>query len=198
MANKISRVKTPRANLLRGVLLLCRGRATGFAEIGGGAQDFLSSLAPMIAFPLVGTLLMLSGGQWREATTDFMAALCAVLAPPVLSYVLARRWGREAQWFRFATAFNWCQWVLPLLVSVLVLASGVMVQAGLSTMSAVGLLACVLLAYAFWLHWFLARHGLDLSAGRAALLVFLVNLGTIILVAGPQLLQLFLFGSHAA
>jgi hypothetical protein len=198
MANKISRVKTPRANLLRGVILLCRGKAAGFSEIGAGPQDFLSSLAPMIAFPLVGTVLMLSSGRWREAATDFMAALCAVLAPPVLSYVLARRWGREEQWFRFATAFNWCQWVLPLLVSLLVLASGVMVQGGLSPKASIGLLACILLAYAFWLHWFLARHGLDLSKGRAALLVFMVNLGTIILVAGPQLIQLYLFGSHAA
>jgi hypothetical protein len=198
MANKISRVKTPRANLLRGVILLCRGRAAGFSEIGAGQQDFLSSLAPMIAFPLVGALLMLSSGQWREGATDFMAALCAVLAPPVLSYSLARRWGREDQWFRFATAFNWCQWVLPLLVSVLVLASGVMVQAGLSMMSAIVVLACILLTYAFWLHWFLARHGLDLSGRRAALLVFLVNLGTIILVAGPQLVELYMHGGHAA
>jgi len=189
MAPKMSRVKTPRANLLRGVWLLCRGRAAGYAEIGAGPQDFLSS-----AFPLVGALLMLSTGQFREAATDFLAALCAVLAPPVLSHVLARRWGREERWFQFATAFNWCQWVLPLLVSVLVILSGVMVQAGLPMMAAIGILACILLAYAFWLHWFLARHGLDLSAGRAALLVFLVNLATIILVAGPQLLQLAVFG----
>jgi hypothetical protein len=194
MARKVIRVKSPRANLLRGVLLLCRGRAAGFAEIGAGAQDFLSSLAPMIAFPLVGTLLMLSTGQYREAATDFAAAICAVLAPPVLSHALARRWGREDRWFRFATAFNWCQWVLPLLVSVLIILSGVLVQAGLSMMAAIVVLGCILLAYAFWLHWFLARHGLDLPAGRAAVLVVLVNLGTIILVAGPQLVQLYVYG----
>jgi hypothetical protein len=48
----------------------------------------------------------------------------------------------------------------------------------------------VLLAYAFWLQWFLARRGLDLSGLRAAGLVVLVNLLTIVLVAGPQLLEL--------
>ena len=88
-------------NLLRGVVLLCRGRVEGFDEIGTGAQDFLSSLAPMIAFPLVGSLLMLSRGLPRDAATDFLATLCAVLAPPVISHALARYWRREAMWGAF-------------------------------------------------------------------------------------------------
>jgi hypothetical protein len=179
-----------RPNILRGILLLCRGRAAGLAEIGAGPQDFLSSLAPLVAFPLVGCALMMTQGKVVDAATDFLATLVAILAPPVISHALAQRWGREAQWFRFATAFNWCQWVLPLLGALLVVVAGFLVQAGMPLRAAVIVLCCALLAYAFWLHWFLARRGLDLAAGRAALLVFLVNLATIILVGGPQLLML--------
>jgi hypothetical protein len=133
---------------------------------------------------------MMTQGKFADAATDFLATLIAILAPPVMSFSLARRWGREGAWFRFATAFNWCQWVLPLLGAVLVLLAGFLVQAGIPLRDAVILLCCALLAYAFWLHWFLARHGLDLSAGRAALLVVIVNLITILLVGGPQLLDL--------
>ncbi|MBW4022663.1 MAG: hypothetical protein HIU92_05895 [Proteobacteria bacterium] len=184
--------KSGRPNILRGIVLLSTGRPAGLAEMGSGPQEFLASLAPLVAFPLVGCLLMLAQGKVLDAVTDFLATLVAILAPPVLSYSLARLWGRQERWFRFGTAFNWCQWVLPLLGALLVLIAGFMVQAGVPLRPVVVLLCCVLLAYAFWLHWFLARHGLDLSRGRAALLVFLVNLITIILVGAPQLLQLAL------
>ena len=191
------KAKPGRPNILRGIPLLCRGRAAGLAEMGAGPQDFLSSLAPLIAFPLVGCALMMSQGSVADAATDFLATLIAILAPPVISHFLARRWGREDQWLRFATAFNWCQWVLPLLGALLVLVAGFLVQGGMPLRSDVVLLCCVLLAYAFWLHWFLARPGLALPAGRAVLLVFLVNLVTIILVGGPQLLQLLVQSATA-
>ena len=80
--------------------------------------------------------------------------------------------------------------MLPLLGAVLVLVAGFMVQAGVPMRATVILLCCVLLAYAFWLQWFLARRGLDLSGLKAAGLVLLVNLLTIILIAGPQVLEL--------
>ena len=177
-------------NILRGIVLLCRGRAAGFAEIGTGPEAFLSSLAPLIAFPLVGCVLMIAQGKTADGLADFLATLIALLAPPVVSQAIARRWGREERWFRFATALNWCQWVLPLLGAVLVLVAGFMVQAGVPMRATVILLCCVLLAYAFWLQWFLARRGLDLSGLKAAGLVLLVNLLTIILIAGPQVLEL--------
>jgi hypothetical protein len=130
--------------------------------------------------------------RWSDALADFLATLIALLAPPVISQALARRWGREERWFRFATALNWCQWVLPLLGAALVLIAGFMVEAGVPMRTSVVVLCCVLLAYAFWLQWFLARRGLDLSALRAVGLVLLVNLVTIFLVAGPQTLELVL------
>jgi hypothetical protein len=179
-------------NILRGIVLLCRGRVAGFAEMGTGPDAFLASLAPLVAFPLVGCVLMVAQGKAEDALADFLATLIALLAPPVISQALARRWGREERWFRFATALNWCQWVLPLLGAALVLIAGFMVEAGVPMRTSVVVLCCVLLAYAFWLQWFLARRGLDLSALRAVGLVLLVNLVTIFLVAGPQTLELVL------
>jgi hypothetical protein len=182
--------KPGRANILRGIFLICRGKAEGLSEIGSGPDAFLSSLAPMIAFPLVGCVLMASQGRVEDGITDFLASLVAILAPPVLSFSVAKRWGRQAGWFRFATAFNWCQWILPVVGAVLVILASVLVQAGLPLRLIVMLLGCVLLGYAFWLHWFLARHALALSTGRALLLVIIINLLTIALVAGPQLIAM--------
>ena len=42
--------------------------------------------------------------------------------------------------------------------------------------------------YGLWLHWFLARNALALSRFRAGVLVFLVSLGTAVVVMGPGLL----------
>jgi len=174
-------------NILRGVLLLCRGKAAGLAEIGAGPDAFLASVAPMVAFPLVGCGLMASQGRLVDGVTDFLASLVAILAPPVLSQALASRWGKGNGWYRFATAFNWCQWVLPVLGAILVLVAGGLVQAGLPLKGAILLLSALLLIYAFWLHWFLARHALGFGGGRAFVFVLLVNLGTLALVGLPQL-----------
>lgn len=182
--------KPGRANILRGVFLICRGRPEGLADIGSGPDAFLSSLAPMIAFSLVGCALMVMQGRITEGVTDFLASLIAVLAPPVLSFSMARRWGRETGWYRFATAFNWCQWVLPVLGVALVILAGIFVQAGVPLRAAVIGLCAVLLLYAFWLHWFLARHALALTVWRALGLVVVMNLVTVLLVAGPQLLAM--------
>lgn len=181
------KARPSRSNILRGVLLICRGRMEGLAEIGAGPDAFLSSLAPMVAFPLVGCALMATQGRAVDGITDFLASLVAIMAPPVISQFLAQRWGKAEGWFRFATAFNWCQWVLPVLGAILVLIAGGLVQAGLPLKTAIILLSCLLLAYAFWLHWFLARHALGFRRGRALGFVMLVNLGTLLLVGLPQL-----------
>ena len=36
------------------------------------------------------------------------------LGPLVVTFEIARYWGRANQWFRFATAFCWCQWAGPM------------------------------------------------------------------------------------
>jgi hypothetical protein len=106
----------------------------------------------------------------------------------VLSFEVARLWGREAAWLRFATAFNWCQWAIPVLGSVLLLLLGMLITLGLPRSLARMFVVFGLVAYGLWLHWFLARHGLGLSRLRAATLVIGVNVTTVIIVLGPSLL----------
>jgi hypothetical protein len=115
-------------------------------------------------------------------------AVCASLTPAVISYELARVWKRTDAWLRFATAFNWCEWILPVLFCVLVVPISVAISLGLSEDTAQRVLFGCLGVYALWLHWFLARNGLALSRWRAGVLVVLVNLGTAVAVIGPTLL----------
>jgi hypothetical protein len=174
--------------ILTGIVRLARGRVEGFDHFSATPQGFFGSLAPLLAFPLVGSMLMLAGGAGRAAITDLLTTVCAVLAPAVLSHALARRWGREAPWLRFITAFNWCQWVIPVAALLVLAIVGVAIRMGLPA-NAAAILAMILLGgYGMWLHYFLARRGLDISPGRAALLVIVVNFGTVLLVIVPRLL----------
>lgn len=185
-----------RGNIVLGILLLARGRAEGLREFGYTVQAFLSSLAPLLAFPLVGYLLVaLQGGAAEEggsaaAFADLLGTVCAVLAPAVISFELARLWQREALWLRYATALNWTQWAIPVLASALLVLVYPLLAATLSVRVALGVVGILIGAYALWLHWFVARHGLSLSGRRAALLVLAVNLATAALVLGPRLLML--------
>jgi hypothetical protein len=71
-----------------------------------------------------------------------------------------------------------------LLITVLTMAR----TAGLSGEGGIRIMLVCLAGYALWLNWFLARHGLALSAWRAAGLVAAVNLGTVAIILGPTLL----------
>ena len=113
----------------------------------------------------------------------------AQLAPPVVSHWLALRWGREEEWLRFATAFNWCQWAIPVVALGILMVLQILVGDRISAESGGQLLVLLLAFYGLWLHWFVARQGLDLSRGRAAMLVVLVNAVTIGLVVIPRLVQ---------
>ncbi|HUN43597.1 MAG TPA: hypothetical protein VMU81_25150 [Acetobacteraceae bacterium] len=177
-----------RASVLRGIVRIARAQPDGLDEFTGTRQGFLASLAPLLAFPLVSTLLALLHGDGIAAVADLLVTLPVLLAPPVLSWEFARLWHRQDRWLRFATAFNWCQWLLPLLASVLLVLAGALLNAGLSQRTATGLLVACLAAYGLWLHWFVARHGLALSRFRAVLLVAGVNIGTAFLVLVPSLL----------
>lgn len=176
-------------SIVLGVMRLARGRADGLRQFSATRDAFLASLAPLLAFPLVGGALILLGGG-LGAVSDLLATLCALLAPPVLSFEVARLWGREAAWLRFATAFNWCQWVIPVVGSLFLLVLGFLAGLGLPQNIARYGVVLGIVAYGLWLHWFIARHGLALSSLRAAIMVFGVNFGTVILVLGPRLLVL--------
>ncbi len=173
--------------VLLGVVRLARGNADGMRQFGATREAFLASLAPLVAFPLVGSLLMALAGGGLRAVSDLLMSLTALLAPPVLSFELARLWQRQALWPRFATAFNWCQWAIPVLGSLALLVLGALMTLGLPAQAARGIALGLLASYALWLHWFIARHGLALSVLRAAILVVVVNLATVALVIVPLL-----------
>jgi hypothetical protein len=179
-----------RQSVVMGVLLVARGRTDGIERFAATSQGFLSSLAPLLAFPLVGTLLGLMTDGALQSLSDFVMYLCALLTPAVLSYELARWWGRGELWLRFATAFNWCEWILPVVGCILMVPISVAMSAGLDSQTASLILLGCLAAYGLWLHWFLARHALSLSGPRAALLVFVVNLATVAVVAGPRFIAM--------
>jgi hypothetical protein len=178
----------PRKSILVGIFRIARGRADGVFCFGSNPQAFLSSLAPLVAFPLVGAVLALFSEGPRRALTGLAMTLCALLTPAVVSYELARIWKRTEVWARFATAFNWCEWILPVLACLVMVPLSAAVGAGLSESAASLVLVGCLGVYGLWLHWFLARKALGLSGLRAVLLVFLVNLGTALVVMGPRLL----------
>jgi hypothetical protein len=184
----MSQGAAPRKSIIVGILRVARGRADGINHFGSSPQSFLSSLAPLVAFPLVGAVLGMFSEGPRSALTSLAMTVCALLTPAVVSYELARLWKRPEAWARFATAFNWCEWILPILACFLMVPLSVAIAAGMSEDSASLLLLGCLGGYGLWLHWFLARKALALSGVRAVVLVFLVNLGTAIVVVGPRLL----------
>lgn len=175
-------------NIPLGIIRLATGHADGLAQFRDTTDAFLASLAPLVAFPLVGGALTLLGGGGVEAVSELLATLCALLAPLVLSFEAARLFGRAAQWYRFAVAFNWCQWAIPMAAVLLVMLAGVLMALGLPNRTCVLMLIGMLVAYGLWLHWFLARHGLSLRPGQALLLVLGVNVVSALLILAPQLL----------
>ena len=178
--------------VLRGLLLLARFDASGFSHLGGGSQDVLASLAPLLAFPLVFALLALLGGGDAHELAALFAAIALLLLPLVSSEALARHWGRDTEWGRFAVAFNWSQWVMTLAGVASFVAAGVLASAGLPPRPVAVAAMLAVLAYQLGLHWFLGRRGLDLSAGRASILVVVMDVLT------GALLALFLVLESAA
>lgn len=182
---------------LWGVSRLALGRRDGMAGFGATPEGMLASLAPLLALPLAACLLLLLGGAVLQAAALALLAVISQVAPLVLSHALASRWDRVEWWLRYATAYNWCQWAV---FTVTLGALAVLRSTGLGLREALGSPVLTLAAggYALWLHWVLARHGLGLSRGRAALLALGVAVGTVALVMGPLLIQFALAAGRAA
>lgn len=174
--------------ILLGIALVARGRAEGVALFGDTPRAFLAGLAPLLAFPLVGALLLVLGGRVGEGLTAFAESVCVLLAEPVISEALATRWGRGDLWLRYATAFNWCQWIIPLLASALVIAADFLITLGLPPTWVAPLLVVVIGVYALWLQWFLTQQALCLSWQKAIAMVVLVNLASGVLLLAPRLI----------
>lgn len=173
-------------SILVGIARLARFDPSGLDQFGSSVEAFLASLAPLIALPLVGAVLMLGQGDPLEALAEFLATVCTLLAPPVLSHVFAVAWKRESDWLRYATAFNWCQWAIPVVALAMLVLAAVLMSTGLTQREAALVAVAALAVYAFALHWFIARTGLRLSGLRTTLLVLGVNIGTGVLVLLPM------------
>jgi hypothetical protein len=106
------------------MVLIARGRAEGLNCFGDSPKAFLISLTPGLGFIVGGLVEGLSDGEGTRLATGVLVPLCALLAPAVLSHELARFWGRDAFWGRYIVVFNWCQWLLPVIASVLLPARG--------------------------------------------------------------------------
>jgi len=176
-------------SVMRGLARLAALRADGIGQFGNTTQAFLNSLAPLSAFALVAGVLGLASGAGTEAMLQLLVTAVALLAPPVLSHFLAHRWGRDASWARYATAFNWCHWLVLLAFGIFVLVgTGLLVSTGLSARAALIVAELAWVVYGLSLHWLLARRGLGIGRWRTALLVAAVELGTGLLVVGPLVL----------
>ncbi len=177
-----------RGQVLHGVLQLALLRAEGFGRFGNSRHAFLSSLMPLLAFPVGGALFDLLTGGGIDDLSDLLGSVVALLAPPVLSEAMARRFGRQREWLRYATAFNWTRWVMLLALAAAVVLMVMLASLGLDGRTAVvtGLLA--LAGYAVVLDWFMASAGLRLVWWRAAELVIVVNSGAALLFIVPRVL----------
>ncbi len=173
------------AGVLLGIARVARGRKDGLLQFGETPQALLASMAPLVAFLLVGGALALVSGS-RDAV-EYVAVLAVLwLAPLVVSFEIARYWDRANEWFRFATAFCWCQWAGPMALVAVMLLMALLMAGGLSENAAAGVGLVSLFAYGLWLNWFLARHALGVSPLRAVIMVVGTNAVTTALIALPQ------------
>ena len=183
----------PAVRILRAMALCARFRPEGIALFGDTPPAFLASLAPLIAFPLVATLMSItSRGASGEVVSDiavFLQAFDALLVLPVVSNAFARFWGREEAWLRYATAANWCHWLLEAAFMLAIFAAAVLAGFGLPGNELLGPFLLAAAVYSLWLQFFLARRGLGLRRGRAWILVIVGNLIAAILIVGPTLLR---------
>jgi hypothetical protein len=170
---------------LRGIVLLACFRSDGLAAFPATAQAFLNSLAPLIAFPLVFGLVAMASSHAGTALGDLLATVVALLTPPVVSHILARAWGREERWLRYAVAFNWCQWCLPLAVAPVLVTLGLVAALAPGAGAAGVLVLLEMVGMMFTLRWFLTRQGVAITPARISLFVLLVNAGVGLLMAAP-------------
>ncbi len=171
-----------------GIARLARFKADGLEAFEATPTAFMNALAPWLAFALVGFVLMLVAGSPGEAAGDLLGAVVGLLTPPVVSHALARFWDREAGWLRFAVAFLWCQWIMPVALLAVLMASGLMMAAGLPENIAEALAGLVLLVYAVTLHGFIIRRALGVSLWRTVAMIAAINAATLVAVMAPTLL----------
>jgi len=175
-------------NLLRAIIEIATGRARGLERFGATPRDFLRSLYVLMAVPGISILVLMGRRGLGVALAVLLLLLCALLAPPVISHAMARLWGREAEWLRFAVAFNWSRFAVLAVFAIALMAISVLIGLGMPPESAGQVMVAGMSGYSLWLEWFIARHGLRISAGRALATVLAINVGTFLLLGVPSMI----------
>ncbi len=171
---------------LTGLLLLARFRPEGIAAFAATPQAFLNSLAPPLALALVSGLGLLLGGHLRGFLLQMLANIVALLAPPTLSHLLARRWGREPLWLRYVVAGNWVNAATALASLLIVQMAAPARGEQPSGPMVVALLAVA--AYSLAVQWYLLWRGLAVTRVQATLGMLGIGFGTGVLVVGLAML----------
>ncbi|MCF3945855.1 hypothetical protein AiwAL_03985 [Acidiphilium sp. AL] len=176
-------------NVLRGLYRLARGDAGGIREFGNTTTAFSASIAPLLAFPIVGSALIGINGHWILAAVIFLSRICGVLIQPVITEWSARRTGQGATWLMTSTALNWSIWLIfPLILAGVVLSGG-LVSVGLPQPAATAVTIGLIVLYMFWYQWFILRAGLRLSVWRALSLLIAMNVAIGVVYGLPYALH---------
>lgn len=184
--------------ILSGIGKLALGKAKGIEEFSASPEGFTASLAPLIAFPLVGAMVTGLSGHWKIAIIGLLSRLCAILVLPVITYEFSRLFNRKGQWLRTATALNWCFWlVLPAVLVAAVLGS-VAVQLGLSMARIEVAVLGIVGLYLLWNRWFILKSGLKISGWRALVILLAGLVITALISLLPLIAGLPLAGIDAA
>jgi hypothetical protein len=186
----------PNGRVAFGLLLVGLGKPAGFAQFGGSAEAFLASLAPLLGFLIVFSLVLAWSGRPLLGLTVFLTMVCNFLAPAVIAEPLCRLWQRRERWARYANVLNCTQWLMCAALVILTPIEAVCMSAGVSLPVATGAVLLVFGLYVMWFHWFAARHVLDLSAPKALLMMIAVVFGTGLLLQVPVILGA-MAGQHA-
>ncbi|GBR14019.1 hypothetical protein [Asaia spathodeae] len=163
------------SRIITGTLQLARGDAQGIEAFRNTPEALLSALAPSVALFVVMGLSQLTQRFDAMQVTKVLILIAALLTRLVISQLAAAFWGRESLWTRYATALLWCGW-LPVVVSLFALTIVQLILPGIGSLpAALGVIMLGVELYELWLGWFIARKGLQISGGKAAGLVVLMN-----------------------
>ncbi len=185
-----TQTKKPRPNgrLMLGLFLIGTGRPAGFAQFGGNTDAYLSSLAPWLGVLVALAFVLAVSGNPLPAAAFFLLAVCNLLAPAVIADLFCRLWGRRQHWALYANVLNCAQWLMVGVILVLLPVASAFLMSGLSQEDTGRLLLGLLAAYTLWFHWFAARHALQISAGRAMIVMLCVVFGTGLILQLPLML----------
>lgn len=180
--------------ILPGIIKLAYGRAKGIDEFSSTAEAFTASLAPLIAFPLVGAVITGVGGNWKLAILEFLSRICTVLVLPVVTYEFARVFNRKSQWLRTATALNWCFWLVVPAVFLAAIAGSIIAQFGLPLERVAVVVIGIAALYLLWNRWFILKSGLQINGWRAAIVMVVIMLLVTLLAGLPFVIALSMTG----